>query len=427
MLKRLAIFICLTALSFAAPVRADLTLYQTRYYDIYTDIDPAEEKEAAIRMTRMAEEYHNRTRDFSGQIRERLPFYLYRSSADYYAAGGMKGSAGVFISNGSGGKLMAIAGQKSSLQTWHVVQHEGFHQFVHMAIGGSMPTWLNEGLAEFFGESIFTGDGFVTGVVPPWRLKRFKEELASGELKTFDKIATTSGEAWANQMNIQNYDQAWSMVHFLVNADDQKYQPGLFACLREISHGRSGEQAMRDTLAKNMGIEERWKTWWTEQPQSPTSTLYGRAAVATMTSFIGRCYAQKQTFVDFEAFRAAAESKALKISADDWLPDSLIESAFRLYAGEPNFELRVGSDKQPQLGLVMPDGTRMVGSFVLRNSKVEQVNVSVDDMAAVLKDAQLLLNQKKKEQARLKVLSAIKAIPDSALMSEAKKFLQSCR
>ena len=33
-----------------------------------------------------------------------------------------------------------------------------------------MPTWLNEGLAEYFGEGIFTGDGFVTGVISPERL-----------------------------------------------------------------------------------------------------------------------------------------------------------------------------------------------------------------------------------------------------------------
>ena len=32
-------------------------------------------------------------------------------------------------------------------RTWHVVQHEGFHQFVFAVIRGEIPTWVNEGLA----------------------------------------------------------------------------------------------------------------------------------------------------------------------------------------------------------------------------------------------------------------------------------------
>ena len=165
-----------------------LKCYDTRYYTIYTDIAPEDEKEAAIRMTRMAEEYHERTKSFSGVIRTRFPFYLFKSPTDYYAAGGMPGSAGVFMYDQHGGKLMAVAGKKTSQDTWHVVQHEGFHQFAHAVIGGTMPIWLDEGLAEYFGESIFTGDGFVTGVIPPWRLSRLKTEIADKKLMALNDM-----------------------------------------------------------------------------------------------------------------------------------------------------------------------------------------------------------------------------------------------
>ena len=52
---------------------------------------------------------------------------------------------------------MAFAGEHITAYTWHTVQHEGFHQFAHAVIGGDIPTWLNEGLAEYFGEALFTG------------------------------------------------------------------------------------------------------------------------------------------------------------------------------------------------------------------------------------------------------------------------------
>ena len=117
-------------------------------------------------MTRMAEEYHARTQGFSGDIRERMPFYPVQECR----RGILQGRRAAWI----GGRLrseykslMAIAGEDTQRQTWHVVQHEGFHQFAHFVIRGELPTWLNEGIAEYFGESVFTGDGFVSGVIPP--------------------------------------------------------------------------------------------------------------------------------------------------------------------------------------------------------------------------------------------------------------------
>src|SRR5436190_20491182 len=67
---------------------ADLRVYETKYYTIHTDLSEDDARECAIRMTKMAEEYRDRTRDFAGAVRSRLPFYLYRNQIDYLAAGG---------------------------------------------------------------------------------------------------------------------------------------------------------------------------------------------------------------------------------------------------------------------------------------------------------------------------------------------------
>jgi hypothetical protein len=422
-----SIFAILWTLCASPSVHAELKLYETKYYNIYTDIDPDEEKEAAIRMTKMAEEYHQRTADFAGQIREKLPFYLYKSPADYYRAGGLQGSAGVFMAIGSGGKLMALAGRKGSTQTWHTVQHEGFHQFVHQVMGGDFPVWLNEGLAEYFGESIFTGDGFVTGVIPPWRLSRLKGELTDHQLRSFGDIMHLTGQEWADQLNIKNYDQAWSMVYFLVHGDDQKYVTGLTRYIRQISQGTNADTAWNDTLAGSGELEERWRNWWLAQPQSPTTTLYGRAAVATMTSFIARAFAAGQTFDDFDAFRSAVNESKLKMNPDDWLPMSLINDAFRLYGNAPKWELQSPARKQPTLSLTLGDGTRVTGTFMLTGKRVSQVKVEVDELAPVLKEAQTLVDQGKKEQAKQRVLTAIRTDPNSPMIPQARKFLQGLR
>ena len=199
---------------------AELPRYETRYYILFTDVPTEQANEVALRMTKMAEEYHARTRDFAGEIHTKFPFYLYSHRDDYIANGGMTGTDGFY----NGTVLSAVAGERLTDRTWHAVQHEGFHQFADAVIGGNRPTWIDEGLAEYFGEALFTGDGFVSGVVPPWRLKRLKEEINSGKLKSCDDLMSLSHADWNANITIPNYDQAWSMVHFLAHGDNGKYQ-----------------------------------------------------------------------------------------------------------------------------------------------------------------------------------------------------------
>jgi len=72
------------------------------------------------------------------------------------------------------------------------VQHEGFQQFIHAAGGGHIPIWINEGLAEYFGEALFTGDGYVVGLIPPQRLARGKQRIQQGQFKSLRKMMLMS-------------------------------------------------------------------------------------------------------------------------------------------------------------------------------------------------------------------------------------------
>jgi hypothetical protein len=420
----------------------DLTRYDSKYYTVFTDVDPAVAREAIARMTRMAEEYHERTKAFAGQIRRKFPFYLFKNESDYHAAGGMPGSAGVFIGSSDGsGKLMAFTGEHINPYTWHTVQHEGFHQFAHAVIGGDIPVWLNEGLAEYFGEGLFTGDGFVIGVVPPWRLQRVKAEIAGGRMKTIRAIMETSPLEWQAEMNIQNYDQAWSMVHFLVHGDDGRYVPAFSQCIRAISAGKPFESAWRSTIGTTDGFQDRWKAYWLGQPTSPTHALYQRATVATLTSFLARATADRQTFADLTAFESAADEGSLKMVPDDWLPPSLLAGAVKA-AGFANgsaapaedapadspkpdvWELKPGLSHLPNLTLVTDDGTRLTGSYTLNGTHVSAVTVDIDDTAKVLADAAPLRDAGKKEQAKAMVQAALRAHPKSPLAENARAFLK---
>ncbi len=349
------------------------TSYETRYYILHTDLGQDAVREAEARITAVAEMYYARTKGFGGTITRKLPFYLYSNPRDYYAGGGMPGSAGVF----DGRRLMAIAGERTSAATWHVIQHEGFHQFVHAFIGGDIPVWVNEGLAEYFAQSVYTGDGFVTGVVPPARLARLQGWIENGKVRSIERMMTTSHAAWNVGLSAVNYDQAWSMVHFLAHGDSGRYQQAFNDFIRDVSRGMKYEHAWR----KNFGVgtrafEEKWRDYWLEMSPDATADRYAQATVATLTGFFARALSQRQVFESFEAFHEAARAGRLKQHAEDWLPPSLLQEALARVPECGEWEVRKRSGRFAII-CTMDDGTKLTGTFKLRNRRIKPGSVNV--------------------------------------------------
>jgi hypothetical protein len=357
--------------------------YETKYYRVYTDVDPEEVKEACIRMTKMAEEYHNRTSDFAGQITAKLPFYLFKSADEYYAAGGLPNSAGVF----NGTRLMAIGDKRFGRQIWHIVQHEGFHQFVHAVIGGAIPIWVNEGMAEYFGEAIFTGDGYISGVVPAGRLQRVRKtmELPAGKggFKSLAEMMALSHATWNQELSLNNYDEAWSMVQFLAHGDKGMYQEHFARYMGMVGSGQDPDAAWTQNFGDDTAaFDARWRAYWQSLPASPTSDLYAQATLATLTSYLARAFDQKQTFSDFNAFAEAAEGGTLKSAPDEWLPPSLLASTLRDLAvrkqnGEKFVLAPMPGSRLPTLSLTTAEGLHVLGKFTLEDGHVEKVSVTM--------------------------------------------------
>ena len=105
---------------------------------------------------------------------------------------------------------MALAGPKVDLQTWQIVQHEGFHQFAHAGVGDRLPAWLEEGLAEYFGESLFTGRGYVSGVMPGWRVERVKKGIEGKQLMPWSSWMLIEKREWGKRLKQADYDEAWA-------------------------------------------------------------------------------------------------------------------------------------------------------------------------------------------------------------------------
>jgi uncharacterized protein DUF1570 len=354
-----------------------LRKYPTRYYLIHSDLAPVDVHEAGVRLTVMAELYHRRTRNFAGVVRQRLPVYLYRERSRYYAAGGVPGSAGVY----TGDRLMAHAAVKDRRSLWHALQHEGFHQFAHQVIQGPLPIWVNEGLAEYFGDAIWTGDGMVTGIIPSSRLRRVKEMIRANYVLPFLEMLRMEHETWNQQLASRNYDQAWSMTHFLVHADDGKYRKAFEQFISDVASGRPWEMAFVNRFGRDIrAFERRYAQWWLSLPEEPSKGLYASATAQTLTSFLARAHQAKQRFTDFSDFAAHAEAGTLQLPSGQWLPPSLAQQAIRDAAqrGRWTLELPRGyPDRSPRLRLELGDGASLATSFRLVDGRVSAVDVRV--------------------------------------------------
>ena len=354
-------------------VIGQLTTYPSRYYTIHSDLDEPVVREAALRITKNAEEYARRTTAFAGRITKRLPFYLFRHHDDYMAAGGLPKSSGVF----TGDKLMAVVGEKAATPDWKVVQHEGFHQFVAAVIGGDIPVWVNEGLAEYFEEAVFTGDGLESGLIPQARLERVRRLINSGDARSIPTMMEITRKSWNDEMTRANYDRAWSMVHFLGHADGGAYEKRFNGFLRDVSRkGLTWQQAWaRNFEPRTDGFDRAWRDYWMSLPDHPTRRIYARTVVATLTSFLGRAHAQMQTFRNGEEFFAVGRAGKLKMASNDWLPPSLLATTLAKAPSTGTWSLEDAGRRPPRLVCVLEDGTRMTGTFRIVNGRVEVVRV----------------------------------------------------
>ena len=349
-----------------------LRTFDTPYYTLHTDVTEQEARETDLRLTRMFEEYRQRTAGFAGQVKEKLPFYLFRKEADYHAAGGPEKSAGVYIEARDGKRLMALAGDHVDDYTWSVVQHEGFHQFAAAAIKYDLPIWANEGLAEYFGEGQWTGDGFVTGLISSSRLDHVRQGIRSG-FRPFKQLMALTEEEWSKDLKEANYDEAWSMIHFLGHADNGRYQGAFLQFMTAVSKGVPGQQAWEGAFGRDTdAFQLKYAQWWLALPDHPTQLLFLRVLVQTDTSFLARAFILKQSFPDAETFLRKYQPPDFGLNRDLWLPP-------KLFTGFNDIAPDIGrwSFQGQRLVLQLPDGTTLVGSFAVANGKVARVAVDV--------------------------------------------------
>lgn len=239
------------------------------HYWIKTDVDPELANRLARHLNLMYAEYSRRLASLPSREPEKLNVMIFRTQRDYMFVLRTKfgvdgsGSGGMFFANPSGTALAFFIEGLPMRRIEHVLQHEGFHQFAHSRFGGDLPPWTNEGLAEFFGEAVLVDRKLVIGQTTPRVIDRIKNAIELNEYIPFRRMLTMDGRDWNQALRGGNaslqYNQAWSMVHFLVYGDNGRYVNAFEQYLRLINAGYRSEESFIRAFGNDIqAFEQRW-------------------------------------------------------------------------------------------------------------------------------------------------------------------------
>lgn len=154
------------------------------------------------------------------------PVRILDTESEYYQYGGPGGSAGYFSSQS--GELVLFTKfedttKKNSLAYCRSVMfHEGFHQYIHFAVGDVSPhSWFNEGHGDYFAGITVQGSTIKTNPFD-WRVDYLKNYLRGGrDLIPCRTLVRMPQREYYTNAGLK-YSQGWALIYFLRNVSKDK-------------------------------------------------------------------------------------------------------------------------------------------------------------------------------------------------------------
>ena len=295
----LALLGCLVFTDATLAASNDLVRFRSRHYTIHSDLRDRETLQTyGQHMDTVFRAFQHRFRDYHPRHDQQMPLYLFRTREGYQ---NFLSSHGIDANN-SGGMFFVVKDARG-LATWthgrgreavfEVLQHEGFHQFAWNYLGSGLPIWVNEGLAQYFEDGIIVNGRFKTGFADAQRIRLIKDAFATGRGPHVREILDIDDETWRRTLSRDAraserlYAQAWSVVYFLIHADEQRYQRHLAAYLKLVSRKadhrqRNGQadEAFRAAFGLNdlESMQRKWSAFAKAQRPDPVTLATDRMA-----------------------------------------------------------------------------------------------------------------------------------------------------
>lgn len=233
----------------------------TKHYTIHTDLPSREIKPLAKHMDLVFQGYSQRFASLVRGRAKRQNLYLVTTREQYVrtmAEFGIDGSysGGIFFVNPKGNGLATWVYDKPLDDTLQTLQHEGFHQFAYEYFGPDLPLWLNEGMAVYFEQAKVVRGQVRSGIAEPTRVAIIRQALEKDQIMPMpDLLGITSAQWHANMssgspLGHLQYVQSWSVVHFLVHAQDGRFRRPFSRYLELIAGHHDADHAFAQAFGE---------------------------------------------------------------------------------------------------------------------------------------------------------------------------------
>lgn len=226
---------------------------RTENFVLYSNASPGKTKKLAIDLERFREVLGLITKGFDLEASVPTSVYVFKNEAGLLpykldASGNPRNLAGYFL-RGRFRNYIALD-VSAAAERSRIVYHEYVHSMLHETFG-SMPQWLDEGLAEYY--STFRFNNLSSTAWVGDSIDGHLYLLSSRPLMNLDRLFTiTTRSPEYNEETMQGlfYAQSWLLVHYLVATDELRSQFGKF--LTGLREGADAEQAIQDSLQTDL-------------------------------------------------------------------------------------------------------------------------------------------------------------------------------
>ncbi len=257
--------------------KAKTYTFNSRFYKVTTDLSDRQlATDIARHMDAVFAEYASRMAGFrpnpnaAARQNERMNLYVMQRQQDYVdllAGFGFNAanSGGVFFRGPNGSALATWVEGQSRLKMYYVLQHEGFHQFADARIASGLPPWVNEGLAEYFGDAVMVKGRLIAGKLDRERLDRMKRAVDGGAVLSFKELMNMDNREWVYRVTSGDkgsslmYDTAWSVCYSLVHGGKQ-YRAAFEQYLTLLNRGTPPRDAFDKVFGSNVdAFQKAWE------------------------------------------------------------------------------------------------------------------------------------------------------------------------
>jgi hypothetical protein len=221
----------------------------SEHFTLLTDIDSTSAQRALREFEALRDALEQVAFPPGGASEPRVSIVLFSRRFDYQALGprGTSGAASANLALDIERQPTILFAGNATDSARRTFVHEEVHELMHRAYG-STPTWLNEGLADYFSTLHVEGDLAVLGdVIPERRGVRADDVLSVAEIVGAHREDFEPGAsgAWTAA---RYYAGAWLLVHFLRDGPEA-YRHRFGALAAALDAGQSAEKAWQVAMA----------------------------------------------------------------------------------------------------------------------------------------------------------------------------------